>query len=95
MYARAKITLCMAARKVSFDRMTSCTIAMKIILAIVNTTAVLKCPVLVYLSSVNVCYCSSPVTELLETGMRLLKDPHILITRILARVYMGLCGARI
>ena len=35
------------------------------------------------------------MTELLETGMRLLIDPHILITRILARVFMGPRRARI
>ena len=35
--------------------------------------AVVKCLVFVYLI-VNVCYCSSPVNELLETVMRVLND---------------------
>jgi len=35
--------------------------------------AVVKCLVLVYLL-LNVCYCSSPVNELLETVMRVLSD---------------------
>jgi len=35
--------------------------------------AVVKCLVLVYLI-VNVCYCSSPVNELLETVMHVLND---------------------
>ena len=49
-------------------------IAMKITLTkIVNMAAVVKWFVLFYLLF-NVCYCSSPVTELLETIMRVLND---------------------